>query len=214
MTTAQQLIESAYSRSTGNDPGKLAGDLELVAYLNRRYQLRFALLAAASGDNMLAKAALVMAGAPALAALPADLIDVVRAENSGGGKVRIVPADEKDRSWHIAPAVFRQGMSLVSLMRSGDPGVGYALTLFYLDAPTALTVLASALDSRYPARFEGLLITDLSLYLSSKDEGRDEGEYKELLGEAAAEEKAFNLLVYGSASAKERPSPAQTAGKQ
>jgi len=214
MTTAQQLIESAYSRSTGNDPGKLAGDAELIAYLNRRYQLRFALLAAASGDNMLAKTSLVLAGAPAAAALPADLIDVIRIENSAGAKVHIVPSDEKDRSWHSTPAVFRQGLSLVSLMRSADPGIASVLTLFYLDAPTALTLLASALDARYPARFENLLTIDLAIYLSTKDDGRDEGEYKELKLEMDREEAAFNLLVYGSATAKERPVPAQTAGKQ
>jgi hypothetical protein len=214
MTTAQQLIEAGYSRSTANDPGKLAGDPELIAYLNRRYQLRFSLLAAASGDNLLAKTVLTLAGSPASVALPADLIDVVRLENAAGSKVHIVPAEEKDRSWHQTPAVFRQGLSLVSLMRSGDPGVGGVLTLFYLDAAAALTVLASALDARYPARFENLLIVDLALYLSGKDEGRDAGEYKELATEMAREEAAFNLLVYGSATAKERPVPAQTAGKQ
>lgn len=214
MTTAQQLIEAAYARSTANDPGKLAGDPELIAFLNRRYQLRFALLAAASGDNMLAKAALVLAGVPALAALPADIIDLIRLENSAGAKVHIVPSDEKDRSWHLTPAVARQGLSLVSLMRSGDPGVASVLTLFYLDAPAALVALASALDARYPARWEGLLVNDVATYLSTKDAGRSEGEYKELVTEIAKDESAFNLLVYGSATAKERPVPAQTVGKQ
>jgi hypothetical protein len=214
MTTAQQLIEAGYSRSTLNDPGKLAGDPELIGYLNRRYQLRFALLASASGDNMLAKAALVLAGAPAAVALPADVIDTIRCENAGGAKVHIVPAEEKDRGWHLTPAVFRQGLSLVSLMRAGDPGAAATLTLFYLDAPAALTLLASVLDGRYPARFEGLLVLDIAMYLSNKDDGRDEGEYKELQVEAAGEEKAFNILVYGSATGKERPVAAQTVGKQ
>lgn len=214
MTTVQQLIEAGYARSTANDPGKLGGDLELIAFLNRRYQLRFALLASASGDNMLAKTSLALAGAPAALVLPGDLIDLIRVENTAGAKVHVIPADEKGRSWHLTPAVYRQGLSLVSLMRSGDPGIASALTLFYLDAPTALTLLASALDARYPARWEGLLINDLALYLSTKDEGRSEGEYKELATEIAKDEQAFNLLVYGSATAKERPVPPQTVGKQ
>lgn len=214
MTTVQQLIEAGYGRSTANDPGKLAQDPELIAYLNRRYQLRFALLAAASGDNMLAKTALPLAGAPASAVLPADLIDLIRLENSAGAKVHIVPSDEKDRSWHLTPAVYRQGLSLVSLMRAGDPGIASVLTLFYLDAPAALGALGSVLDTRYPVRFENLLSNDLALYLSTKDEGRDEGEYKQLASEIEKDESAFNLLVYGSATSKERPAPAQTAGKQ
>lgn len=214
MTTTQQIIEAAYARSASNDPGKLAQDPELIGHLNRKYQTRFALLASATGDNMLAKTVLVTAGAPAAVALPADVIDLIRLENSNGAKVHVVPSDEKDRSWHLAPAVFRQGLSLVSLMRAGDPGVASSLTLFYLDAPAALTLLASALDGRYPVRWENLLILELAVYLSIKDEGRDADEYSELVKEMDGEERAFNLLVYGSATAKERPIAAQTAGKQ
>lgn len=214
MTTVQQLIEAGYSRSTLNDPGKLAGDPELIGHLNRKYQTRFALLAVASGDDMLAKVAIAFAGAPAAIALPADTIDVVRLENAAQAKIHIVPGDEKDRSWHLTPAVYRSGLSLVSLMRSGDPGVAQVATLFYLDAPAALTLLASILDARYPARYENLLVLDIAIYLSTKDAGRNEGEWKELQQDHADEEKAFNRLVYGADSAKERPSAALTAGKQ
>ena len=214
MTTAQQIIEAGYLRSTLNDPGKLAIDAELIAYLNRRYQLRFALLAAASGDNMLASALLNLAGSPAAAALPADIIDIIRVKNAAGATVHVIPADESERSWHVAPCVFRQGLSLVSRMKTGDPGVGSTLTLFHLDAPAALTALASALDARYPARWENLLINDIAVYLSVKDDGRDENEYKQLELEVEKDERAFNLLVYGSATAKERPVPQQVVGKQ
>jgi hypothetical protein len=214
MTTVQQLIEAAYLRSTLNDPGKLAIDAELIAYLNRRYQLRFALLASASGDNMLASAVLNLAGSPAAAALPADIIDVIRVKNAAGATVHIIPSDESARSWHVGPCVFRQGLSLVSRMQAGDPGVGSALTLLHLDAPSALTLLASALDARYPARWENLLINDVAVYLSIKDDGRVETEYQQLMSEVEKDEKAFNLLVYGSATAKERPVPQQVAGKQ
>jgi hypothetical protein len=213
MTTAQNLIEAAYTRSTLNDAGKLAGDLELINYLNRRYQLRFALLAQAAGDDMLARLSLVFAGSPAAVTLPVGIVDIVRLEDSAGSKVHLVPADEKDRVWHLVPAVYRQGLSLISLMRVGDPNVAQPITMFYNDAPAALTALASILDTRYPARFEGLLSKDLSLYLAGKDAGRDPGEYKELADELAIEEKAFNLLVYGEATAKERPVKQQTEEK-
>lgn len=214
MTTVQQIIEAGYARSTSNDAGKLAGDPELIAYLNRRYQMRFALLASASGDNKLASTVLNLAGSPASAALPTDIIDIIRVQNAAGAKVHVIPVDEKDRSWHVGPCVYRQGNSIVARGVAGDPVAGAALTLYHLDAPAALTLLASILDSRYPARFEGLLVLDLAVYLSTKDAGRDEGEYRELVIESEKEEKAFNILVYGSSTAKERPSAAQTAGKQ
>lgn len=214
MTTAQDVIEAGYARSTLNDPGKLAGDLELINFLNRRYQLRFALLASASGDDMLASTALYFAGAPPFSTLPADIIDLIRLQDAGGGKVHIIPVDERDRSWHIAPAVHRQGLTIVSRNKTGDPGPGSSLVLYYLDAPTPLVGLASALDARYPARWEGLLINDVAVYLSIKDDGRVETEYKQLMADVAGDERAFNLLVYGSATAKERPVPQQVIGKQ
>jgi hypothetical protein len=204
VTTAQNIIEAAYSRSTSNDPGKLAVDLELIGHLNRKYQSVFAVFGIEGGDTTLAKTTMLLAGLPGTAALPADIADITRLEDANGKKVHIVPAEEKDRSWHLSPAVFRQGLSLVSLARSGDPVLGQVLTLFYIDAPAPLVALATALDARFPARFEQLLILDLAIYLSLKDDGRDNKEYEELKAELTTAERDFEALVKGG----------QTAGKQ
>lgn len=213
MTTAQSLIESGYARSTANDAGKLASDGELLLHLNRKYQSLYAIMALFGGDNALAKTTLVLAGAPAAAALPVDVIDIRRLEQLSGEKAYLIPADEKDRSWHLAPAFYRQGNSLVSCGRTGDLGIGGSVVVFHLDSPAALAALASTTDPRFPVRYEDILVLDLAIYLSSKDAGRSEKEYKQLKDEYADAMTMFNTLVRGSNSAKERPSTADPEAK-
>lgn len=208
MSTAQSLIEAGYARSTANDAGKLASDGELLLHLNRKYQSLYAFMAVAAGDNALAKATLVLAGAPPAAALPVDVIDIKRLEQLLGGKAYLIPADEKDRSWHLAPAFYRQGNSLVSCARSGDLAAGQSVVVYHLDAPAALAALGSVTDPRFPVRYEDILVLDLAIYLSSKDEGRSEKEYKQLKDELSDAMALFNQLVRGSNTAKERPSTA------
>jgi len=209
-TTVQQLIEAAYSRSTANDPGKLAQDPELWQRLDRTYQRMYAELAVASGDNCLSITTLTLGGSPATAALPTDVIDVVRVENSGA-KVNLIPASEKDRAWHLAPAVYRQGTSIISRGKAGDPTAGTVLTAFILDAPAALTALTSTLDVRWPHRYDSILIDDLALYLSDKDVDRNPADYGNLRTDLSDAMQAFNALVSNSNSAKETPHDGRTS---
>jgi hypothetical protein len=211
--TVQQLIEAAYSRSTANDPGKLGQDPELWERLDRTYQRMYAELAVASGDNCLSTTTLTLGGSPATAALPADVIDVVRVE-SAGAKVNLIPAYEKDRAWHLAPAVYRQGTSIISRGKTGDPIAGTVLTVFVLDAPAALTALASTLDPRWPHRFDSILIDDLALYLSDKDVDRNPADYQNLRTDLTDAMNAFNALVSNSNSAKETPHDGRTSAGQ
>lgn len=214
MSTAQALIEAGYARSTANDPGKLASDGELLLHLNRKYQSLYAIMALAGGDNALALTTLVLGGvAPYSAALPTDLIDIKRLEQIGGGKAYLIPADEKDRSWHLAPAFYRQGNSIISRGKTGDLGAGQSINVYHLDAPAALNALGSVTDPRFPVRYEDILVLDLAIYLSTKDEGRSEGEYKQLKDEYADAMAMFNALVLGSNTALERPSTATAATK-
>jgi hypothetical protein len=209
MTTAQSLIESGYARSTANDAGKLASDGELLLHLNRKYQSLYAIMAVEGGDNALASTILVLAGGPpAFAALPVDVIDIKRLEQLSGAKAYLVPADEKDRSWHLAPAFYRQGNSLISLGRAGDLGVGGSVVVYHLDSPAALSALGSTTDPRFPVRYEDILVLDLAIYLSSKDEDRADKEYKQLKDEYADAMGMFNKLVKSSNTAKDRPSDA------
>lgn len=195
MAIVQDIVEASYASSTASDAGKLATDLELVNHLNRTFQLRFAVWSqivggAASGVPL----SLTFSGSPATASLPTDIIDIDRLEIAGL-KVRMLPVEEKDRSWHLAPGVYRQGLTLVSRGNSGDPIAGTVMTAWIDDAPATLTSLASVIDIRFPVRFHKLLILDLALYLDTKDEGRDPTGHQKLLDEYGREEQSFGQVI-------------------
>lgn len=210
MTTAQQIIEAAYARSTDNDPGKLAVDAELISHLNRDYQARYGLWSLKAGDAAVASVALTLAGTPPSATLPTDIIDIDRIETAGA-RVNLIPVNEKDRSWHQAPSVYRQGLSIVSRNQTGDPVLGQSVTLFHNDAPATLSALSSTLDARYPARFEILLILGLAIYLDTKDTGRDLSSHTELKEEYERYDALFNAEVGIDNSATQRGTQPRSA---
>lgn len=178
--TVQSIVEASYARSSANDPGKLATDGELVAVINRVYQALFAIAAAAAPDRYVSRTTLVLAGSPASGTLAADVIDVRRVQTAAGAKVNVIPVEEIDKGWHLAPAVYRQGGSLVSRAAAGDPAATETLTLWQLDAPAALTALADVLDPRFPVRHVELIIDKVAMYLASKDGGRNPNDFAQL----------------------------------
>ncbi len=208
-TTAQQIIESAIARSSANDSGKLTVDGEMIAHLNRKYQSIMARMAMLGGDNIVAKQSVTFAGAPASFTLPTDIIDIVRLETSTGGRTYLIPVRDKDRSWVIAPAVFRQGNTIVSRGANGDPAAGDTWTLFYKDAPATISALNSTLDARFPVRFENALVVDLALYMAVKDENRDGSRIQALQTELVTENRLIDGLLGGSDSAQSTPHPIQ-----
>src|SRR3954469_21270592 len=98
-TSVQQIIEASYSRSTANDPGKLATDGELLGVANRIYQALFALAAAAAPERFLSKTTCALTGSPASGTLSADIIDIRRVHTPGGVKVNVIPVEELERGW-------------------------------------------------------------------------------------------------------------------
>lgn len=211
MTTVQQIIEAAYARSTDNDPGKLAVDAELISHLNRDYRARFGLWSLKAGDAAVTALVLTFAGTPPTASLPLDISDIDRIEDMSGSKINLVPINEKNRAWHLAPAVYRSGLSLISRAQAGDPGQGQSVTLFHNDAPSTLANLSDVLDVRYPVRFEMLLILGLAIYLDTKDTGRDLSSNKELSDEFARYEKMFDEEVGIDSSANQRGAQPRSA---
>jgi hypothetical protein len=204
-TTVQNIIEGAYSRSTANDPGKLATDGELISVLNRVYHAMYALAAAAAPERFTSKVALNLAGAPPAVTSPVDVIDIRRLETAAGAKVNIIPVEEKDRGWHLAPAVFRQGATIVSRAAAGDPVAGDVLTAWILDAPTDLAALANQIDVRFPTRHVELIVVELAMYLATKDSGRDAGEFAALKSYRDMQMEAFFRLSGLSTTALQSP---------
>lgn len=204
-TTAQQLIEAAYSRSTANDPGKLATDGELLGVANRVYHALYALAAAAAPERFLSRTTLTLAGSPAAATLSTDIIDLRRIQTSVGAKVNVIPVEEIDRGWHLAPAVYRQGLTIVSRGATSDPVAGDVLTLFQLDAPADLSALATALDTRFPLRHVELIVVEIAMYLATKDTGRDAAEFAALKQFRDMQLEAFFRLSGLSMTALQSP---------
>lgn len=183
MATAQVIVEAAFSRSTKNDPGKLAVDGEMIGTLDRVHQTLYAVAAVAAPERHTVGVNLVLAAS--IATIPTDSIDLRRVEGfagtvAAGSKINVIPVEEKDRSWHIAPRMYRLSSTLVSLGGVGDPGAADMVKLFHLDAPAAITVLGSTTDARFPKRYDELLIVTMAIYLSTKDAGRDMADFNKL----------------------------------
>lgn len=196
MTLCQDFIEAALSRSSANDAGKLATDSELVNHCSRVFARLFSLFARARPEKAQSIATATLTGTPPSCALPQDLIDLRRVELSDGTKVHLIPATEKDRSWHIAPSVYQVGNTLTSRNKPGDPVAGVTLSLFVLDQPAALAALASTIDVRFPVRHHQLVIDLVALYLDTKDTGRDPAQHEKLVGEVGDGKAAF-AMEYG-----------------
>lgn len=204
-TTAQQLIEAAYSRSTANDPGKLATDGELLSVANRIYQALFALAAAAAPERFVSRTTITLSGSPAAGTLSTDIIDVRRVQNASGGKVNVIPLEELERLWHLAPSVYRQGGSLISRGGAGDPVASDVLTVWQLDAPANLALLTDSIDARYPTRHVELIVVEMAMYLATKDTGRDAAEFAALKMVRDTQLEAFFRLSGLSMTALQSP---------
>ena len=191
--TAQAVLEAAYARSSGNDPGKLASDAEMLAHMNRIFQRTWAMLAKARPDEFVTSVTWTLSGNPASVALPTDVIDVVGILNATGAQVHLIEASERFRLWHMAPCLYRLGMTLTSRQKAGDPTAGDVLTATITDAPTALTLLTTVIDSRWPTRHLQVLIDLVGVYLSAKDSGRSPSDRDAMLGELRQSAAALAL---------------------
>lgn len=181
MATAQEWIEAAYARSTANDPGKLAVDAELLGHLDRFYQRIYPLFAKARPDEAGTRGTWVMSGTPAAFTIPVETFAITSLHLASGGQVHLIPVHEKERRWHIAPAVMRVGAQLVSRAMTGDPVNGTSLSVVYLDPPAPLVALNATVDTRFPTRHHQLCVDALALYLDTKDAGRDPAGHQKLM---------------------------------
>lgn len=202
-TTAQQLIEAAYARSTANDPGKLATDDELLGRLARTYAGLFALAARQRPDEFATAQMITLSGGDAHYVLPGDLIEVRRLRNAAKATVHLIPASEIDRLWHVAPSMYRTGGTLYSRAKAGDPVAGDVITAWLLLAGVVITALSTALDATFPTRHTEILSNDLALYLDAKDEDRDPEQFRKLAADQSMKLAAFAQEFLLDASALE-----------
>jgi hypothetical protein len=175
-TTAKQIIEAAYSRSTFNDPDKLATNAELIGVIDRRLKQLYS-IAARANPTYFGKSADVVGVASAYAR-PTDAELVMRIEGSvgtvtDGTEVSIVPFE--DRNAEMAPVVYLFGSNYISPGGSGNPAATDTLTFSYskrhpnLDTTLASDHSTNTLDSSWPEQFNDLLVLHVAKYLAAKD---------------------------------------------
>lgn len=171
--TAQYIIEGAYNRSSNNDPGKLAGDPELIVATDRLYQQVWAMIARARPDQYGESITRGLLGSPPQLTFDPNFIELLQVYDAAGNAINVIPYNDLSRSYNNAVAcVYRLGMKLYSRNKARDPIAGHVLTLFQLGAPATLTALSSQLDPRFTARCYQLLVDLLANQLGTKDAGR------------------------------------------
>lgn len=194
LVTVGDIINRAYERSTRNDPGKLATDANMMNALSQIFIAYYTAWALAPRNR---DAAMALSELTVIAALTAELpegtLSLVRCETDDGAEVNIIPLEEKQASWHLAPAMYRSGMTLVSRAQTGDPAAGDFLTLWHIDAPEiAFTGLDDVVDERFPQSHHLVLVLELAVLLSVKDEGRDD--YEKLVAQLNQQVALFNTV--------------------
>jgi len=208
-TTALEWVEAAFASSNANDAGKTAEDSEVLGVLDRAYQSLYALAAVANPDTYQSRVNVTLAGG--VGPLPVDVIDIIRVQNSAGGRVNVYPIRDLDRLWTRAPAIFREARTLVSRGDVGDPGPSAVLTTWILDAPETLAALTTPIDPRFAVRWHALPILQLAMYLQTKDEGRDPAEFQKLTSAYTTLLKEFALVNRVSLTALQTPHPGAIA---
>lgn len=191
MTTASDILSAAYNRSSASDPGKLANDTEMLAHANRLYQRLWALYGGARPEEASSVVTLTLGGSPPSVAVPSDAVAIVRLWDDDGVDVALRPKSDANRAWNLAPAMYRIGNSIYSFNRADDPLAAEDLEAQIIPSPTALTTLATAIDARFPPRAQQILIDLLAVYLSVKDDGRDQNEHAKLLSDVRVSAAAF-----------------------
>jgi hypothetical protein len=174
--TCKQIIDAAYSRSTFNDPGKVATEKELIGVIDRYMRRLYADVAEVSPDYFGAQQAVV--GSGGVWAKPSTAEVINRIQTAAGAIVSIVPF--RDREGEISPRVYRFGASYYTVGLTGDPGATDTLTFFFSKSHPPLNMNVSpsdasnTLDPSFPVQFFDLPVIRVGRYLAVKDNRAEE----------------------------------------
>lgn len=178
-TTAKDIIEAAWSRSTFNDPDKLATDAELIGVIDRRMKQLYSV---AARNNPLYFGTRATVGYDANVGgwiRPANAEMVVRIVNNGNAaEIHIVPFE--DRFAEMAPRVYEFGQVYFSSGGPGDPITTDILQFQFsrrhvnLNPSQPTNAAANTLEASWPEQFNDLIVLHVSKYLALKDQRGEE----------------------------------------
>jgi len=193
-TNCRDLIEAAYSRSTFNDPEKLATRSELIGVIDRRMKQLYSVIARENPTYFGTVDEIDSTNGtwPRPSSPPAELVH--RVEKSDGQQVHITSFE--DRTGEQPPAIYQYGQVYRTVGRTNDPINNDSLTFYYskrhpdLDPEKPWDDQDNTLDPMWPEQFNDLVVLHVARYLATKD-GRSE-EIQVL----AAEEQALMEVLF------------------
>ncbi|UCC92569.1 MAG: hypothetical protein JSW25_07845 [Thermoplasmata archaeon] len=174
-TTPQDIFESAYAKSTKNNPGAIATDATELLNLVNRIIRKMYVVAARVNPGYFGVITQVSAPGTGLPwARPEGAESVFRIETVGGAEVVVVPYDDRVAEENT-PAVYRIGKNYYAAGNASDPDPSTdALNFWTSKRPTDAALTTSTIDSTWEEQFNELLILEVALYLAKKDGRGDE----------------------------------------
>lgn len=170
MSLPSDLIAQAIGMSAKNRPTTANAENELRTVLGRL--LKKYIAAGADVNPFYFATTAPVAGVAGVWSRPAKAESVVDIRTAADGPVVVVPFDERTAN-HGKPRLYRLGTSYHTVGLAGDPGATDSLTFYYVLSPDIPAAMNTPVDARWPEAYDGLLVTELAIYLAAKD-GRAE----------------------------------------
>lgn len=171
-TTPDDIFTAAYAKSRKNNPGVTATPTELLNLFIRVYPLFWTIAARVNPAFFGKQSAVTYLDTPGGWSRPTDAESIFRIEDDGGEEVIIVPFDERDADPYV-PAVYEWGQVFYSAGNSLDPeeesGVT-ELTFWYSKIPDTVAAATEELEALWPEHYNELLVLELAIVLSLKDD--------------------------------------------
>lgn len=171
MSTPTEIFTAAYAKSRKNQAGITATPAELLALFTRVYPMFWTIGARVNAGYFGKRSTVLFQLAEGGWPRPTDAEAIYLIEDSDGEEVIIVPFDERDAD-PFDPAVYEWGQVFYSAGNALDPeeesGVT-ALTFWYSKKPDA-PVADTELEDLWPDNFDELLVLEIAIVLSLKDD--------------------------------------------
>lgn len=170
MATVADILAAAVARSIRNKGQQLAGDTELLNAFNRSLSGMFA-VGARVNPIYYGVTADVAAGPGWPWPTDSNLIYFLQDKANAYAEVAVVPYDDVDAE-PVLPCVFQLGRVYWPAGLPNDP-TG-ELRFWYSRQPTVAATVGATIDTGWPSAFDELLVSEMAVYLSLKDNRGDE----------------------------------------
>ena len=174
-TTVQDVLDGAYGTSTKNQPGTIATEgVELLEVVQRKLNGLYAFAGRVNPIHF--SATEDVTGVASEWERPDAANAIFRIENDAGLEVAVVPFDDRLAA-EPKPSVYEfSGQFIADPTQTNPPGATDDLTFWFSKRPDRPTPddLTGVLDPDWDDAYTDLLIFEVAVYLSLKDNRMDE----------------------------------------